>query len=153
MPIRPENRRRYPADWPEISLSIRTERAGGRCECRGQCGTGHRGRCEARNGGPHPDTGSLVALTVAHLDHQPENCAPSNLMAACQRCHLAYDRKHHRQTAAATRRAALEEAGQQPLFLEPALDECEPEWEPRRRPVVAVPGPDVWPVRPEVRCA
>lgn len=112
MPIRPENRHRYPPDWPVISLRIRTERAAGRCECHGRCGTDHGGRCPALNGEPHPVTGSLVILTVAHLDHQPEHVDDANLMAACQRCHLRYDAEHHRQTAARTRRSAVEAAGQ-----------------------------------------
>lgn len=112
MPIRPENRALYPADWPEISRRIRFARAQGRCECDGRCGTGHHVRCTAANLGPHPVTGSRVILTVAHLDHDPTNCADSNLMAACQRCHLAYDAEHHRETRAATRRAAVEAAGQ-----------------------------------------
>ena len=30
-------------------------------------------------------------LTIAHLDHQPENNELSNLMAMCQRCHNTYD--------------------------------------------------------------
>lgn len=46
-----------------------------------------------------------IVLTVAHLDHQPENCARDNLRAWCQRCHLAYDAKHHASNSAATRRA------------------------------------------------
>lgn len=46
----------------------------------------------------HPVTGSLVVLTVAHLDHTPENCDPENLRAWCQRRHLHYDREHHRET-------------------------------------------------------
>ncbi|MFJ9234118.1 hypothetical protein ACIRJ3_03925 [Streptomyces anulatus] len=113
MPIRPENRDRYPEDWPAISLRIRTERAAGRCECLGECGRGtHPGRCPNVNRGRAYGTGSLVILTVAHLDHTPENCDPANLRAMCQGCHLHYDREHHRQTAAATRRAAREAAGQ-----------------------------------------
>ena len=79
MPIRAENKSRYPKDWKAISLSIR-ERAQQMCE---QCG--------AANGKPHPVTGSIVVLTVAHLDHTPENCAPDNLRAWCQKCHNAYD--------------------------------------------------------------
>ncbi|GGT51708.1 hypothetical protein GCM10010271_64820 [Streptomyces kurssanovii] len=44
-PIRPENRGRYPKDWREISLRIRTVRAAGRCECLGEGGRGtHTGR-------------------------------------------------------------------------------------------------------------
>lgn len=112
MPIRPENRARYPKNWAAISLRIRTERAGGRCECDGRCGIDHGGRCAAVNRQPHPITGSRVVLTVAHLDHQPENVDDANLMAACQRCHLRYDRDHHRETAAQTRRNASESAGQ-----------------------------------------
>jgi hypothetical protein len=46
----------------------------------------------------------LVVLTVAHLDHQPENCADDNLKAMCQRCHNRYDQKHRQRNAAATRR-------------------------------------------------
>ncbi len=111
MPILEENRGRYPVDWPQISKRIRNDRAAGRCECQGECGTGHGarggrarpGRCLARQGNPHPVTGSRVVLTVAHLDHQPENCSDENLRAMCQRCHLAYDAGHHAASRAARR--------------------------------------------------
>ena len=67
-PIRPENRDRYPADWKQISIRIRRDRAEGRCECRGECGRGtHAGRCPNVNGGEAYGTGSKVVLTVAHL--------------------------------------------------------------------------------------
>lgn len=85
MPIRPENRDRYPKNWKTLSLQIR-ERAGWRCE-----GSPAFPDCRAENGKPHPVTGSKVVLTVAHLDHQPENCADENLRAWCQRCHNTYD--------------------------------------------------------------
>lgn len=109
MPIKPENRARYPADWRDISDRIRFERAGGRCECDGRCGHDHCaenalegvsdvGRCAARHSHAHPITDSTVVLTVAHLDHDPENCPDDNLMAMCQRCHLAYDAEHHAQS-------------------------------------------------------
>ncbi|MGR6922635.1 hypothetical protein ACU635_50990 [[Actinomadura] parvosata] len=103
MPIKAENRDRYPADWKQISIRIRFERAAGRCECVGECGLEHGIRCEARHGEPHPVTGSNVVLTTAHRNHEPEDCRDENLVAACQRCHLAYDAEHHRQTAARTR--------------------------------------------------
>lgn len=102
MPIRPEMRALYPADWRQISLRIRTERAGDICECDGRCGR-HDASCGARNRQPHPVTGSRVVLTVAHLDHDPSHCSDDNLLAMCQRCHLAYDRDHHRQTKEARR--------------------------------------------------
>lgn len=119
MPIRPENVARYPADWPAISARVREE-AGQCCEwCaapngalirRGNAGgcavwrlsddpAPVNGRC-AETGAEVPDTGEdpvgygapvRVILTVAHLDHQPENCARENLRALCQRCHNRYD--------------------------------------------------------------
>jgi len=106
MPIRKENLKRYPPSWREISLRIR-ERADGRCECRGECGTDHASeetgedwlpadRCQAENGFPHPVTGAEVVLTVAHLDHQPEHCDDENLVAMCQRCHNRYDAPERR---------------------------------------------------------
>lgn len=85
MPIRPENRARYPRDWKAISLRIRA-RAEGRCE-----GSPAFPDCRAENGKAHTVTGSIVVLTVAHLDHQPENCGDDNLRAMCQRCHNTYD--------------------------------------------------------------
>jgi hypothetical protein len=118
MPIRPENRKRYPANWRAISLRIRTERAHGQCECHGECGRGtHAGRCPNLNGQPAYGTGSKVVLTVAHLDHTPENCDDSNLRAMCQGCHLHYDRDHHAETRAVTRRLAAEQAGQLALAM------------------------------------
>jgi hypothetical protein len=106
MPIHPENRARYPADWPQISLRIRRDRAQWRCEQVDGCGN----RCGAVHGDPHPETGSRVVLTVAHLDHTPEHCHPSNLMAMCQRCHLTYDREHHAENRARRRREAMQTA-------------------------------------------
>lgn len=103
-PIRASQRHRYPKDWKVISLAIRNDRADWWCECLGEC-LRHDGMCLARHGKPHPVTESKVILTVAHLDHQPENCDPENLRAMCQRCHLSYDREHH----AETRRQTLAE--------------------------------------------
>ena len=123
MPIRPENRARYPKDWKAISASIR-DRAKNRCEECGLVNGALGGRLHGEWCEPLPldDTGRLpqpgdiawcrrrslfigrnvlaarlkivrIVLTVAHLDHQPENCAPSNLKAWCQRCHNRYDAK------------------------------------------------------------
>lgn len=103
MPIRPENRRRYPRDWAAISRRIRFERAQNRCECTGQCGFDHGGRCDARNYRRHPLTGSKVVLTVAHLNHTPEDCRNENLLAMCQACHLRYDKDEHARTRGTTK--------------------------------------------------
>lgn len=107
MPIHPENKARYPKDWKAISERIRFKRAHGFCECAGECGYPHpKGTCDARHHHLHPITGSWVVLTVAHLDHTPENCAEENLKAMCQRCHLAYDAKHHAANRNRRRRCA-----------------------------------------------
>ncbi len=108
MPIRPENRAKYPADWREVSKRIRFERAAGRCECDGRCGEDHGGRCAARHGEPHPVTGAKVVLTVMHLDHDPTHNDDANLMAGCQKCHNRYD--------APMRRRGIAERRPSPLF-------------------------------------
>lgn len=162
MPIKPENRARYPKDWKTLADSIR-ERAGHRCEWRENgkrctcmqyavgkwtCVDGlfrwvpehGNGPCDAAGQGLHWPSldrwtyrdarqfaGDLdwdeicsdapkpivIVLTVAHLNHQPEDCRPENLAAMCQRHHLAYDHVHHQTNAQATRRAKV---GQAELF-------------------------------------
>jgi hypothetical protein len=97
-PILAENRARYPRNWPAISRHIRHVRAGDRCECAGECGLHHDRRCEERNGKPALWANGKVVLTVAHLDHRPENVEHENLKAMCQRCHNRYDREHRKET-------------------------------------------------------
>ena len=104
MPIRASERHRYPKDFRVIRASIVT-RSGMRCECAGECGLHHDRRCSERHGAYAEWAKGLIVLTVAHLDHQPENCADDNLKAMCQRCHLRYDREQHQRNAAATRRS------------------------------------------------
>jgi 5-methylcytosine-specific restriction endonuclease McrA len=137
MPIREENKARYPDDWQQISRAIR-EAAGNKCQA---CGVRngaliYRGshemrpawryaddtvfeasRCafdgselpgttwddfDKRKGGP-----VRVVLTVAHLDHTPENCDPSNLRAWCQSCHNTYDAPMRRAGMASRSRAKM----------------------------------------------
>lgn len=123
MPILPEDRPRYPERWPLISQRIRSIRAEGRCECSGECGRAHPGgRCEERDGERarwSKDKPVTVVLTVAHLDHQPENNHGDNLRAMCQRCHLTHDAEHHYQTRVRRQREALESAGQLTLSGDP----------------------------------
>ena len=71
------------------------------------CGVSEGAGCDARHGEAHPTTGSRVVLTVAHLDHQPENCAAANLLALCQRCHNAYDAPMRRAGIKARQRAQM----------------------------------------------
>lgn len=107
MPLRPEQRQRYPADWPEIRRMIllraaRDQAGVPRCECRGECDH-HLARCTAYQGQrlerAYRSGTFEVVLTVAHLDHQPENNHPANLRALCQPCHLRYDAVQHAHTA------------------------------------------------------
>lgn len=133
MPIRPENRHRYPPNWRDIRAAI-LKRAGDCCEF---CGTpnhvwavrGNIWRWEKKDiealAKPREKI-YLIVLTIAHLDHQPENCdgmenggpaiptwriADSNLRALCQRCHLHWDSLHHRQTAYMTRKDKMNTKG------------------------------------------
>jgi len=114
VPIKAENRARYPKDLRAIRDRI-VDRSSGQCECGGECGLHHDRRCCEMNGERAHYAKGRIVLTVAHLDHTPENCEPSNLKAMCQRCHLRYDADHHRETAAQTRREKLESDGQLPL--------------------------------------
>ena len=111
MPIKPENAARYPKNWKQIRVHI-LERAGNKCE---ECGVPNYAY-RAKNGDWATNYDMLTAmtamdenpirivLTIAHLDHQPENCQDDNLKAMCQRCHLTYDAKEHAVNARATRK-------------------------------------------------
>lgn len=111
MPIHADSKHRYPKDWPAVAQAIK-ERAGGRCECTGECGLHKSHRCIELHGDPAIYAKGYVVLTVAHLDHTPENCDPSNLKAMCQRCHLRYDSAHHAENRRRRKRKAAEDAGQ-----------------------------------------
>jgi 5-methylcytosine-specific restriction endonuclease McrA len=84
VPILPENKKRYPADWKAIRDKILSE-------CQNKCEW-----CGVENGTMRGD--KKIVLTIAHLDHVPEHCARENLRALCQKCHNGYDAKHRAQT-------------------------------------------------------
>lgn len=133
MPIKPENKARYPKEWKAIRARI-LKRAGDCCEwchvpnkARITRGTGEdaetymdaNANVWCANTGEHLGQTHMssyecngrwinIVLTIAHLDHTPENCDDDNLRALCQRCHLKHDREHHAETAKATRRARLQ---------------------------------------------
>jgi hypothetical protein len=108
MPIRPENRPRYPKNWASEICPAILARAGHRCE-----GSPAYPDCRAANHQPHPVTGSHVVLTIGHLNHVPEDIDPANLKSWCQRCHLTYDAAHHQAT-----RRQTQLGGQLALFVE-----------------------------------
>src|SRR3990167_2838810 len=100
MPIKPENRARYPKDWKAVVEKVR-ERSGDRCEgspafpdCRVPNGAvGYRDGGRWVQLGESVDAAGLaidaavddgfkvtrIVLTTAHLDHTPENCELPNL--------------------------------------------------------------------------
>jgi len=117
MPIRPENRARYPKQWRQM-VARAARRSGGRCECDGKCGTEHEGgRCAAINGEPHPVTASIVVLTLAH-EHGVllEETSIDRMFHACQLCHNRYDAPMRaaglRERREQERRRILDKAGQ-----------------------------------------
>jgi hypothetical protein len=104
MPIRADRMKLYPGggthskEWKAFRASL-LDRAGNACE-----GTPMHPDCRAPNGGKHPETGSKVVLTIAHMDHDESHADPERCRALCQRCHLRWDAKHHARNAALTRR-------------------------------------------------
>jgi hypothetical protein len=68
--MRPETKALYPKNWKEISDRLRFKRHN-ICEGCGQVGS--------KKGNP---------LTVHHVDYNPKNNAPTNLLLLCAKCHL-----------------------------------------------------------------
>ena len=108
MPIKPENRHRYPPRkaWQKIRADI-LARAKNCCE---HCGVKNYAvgywngkRFVTLQHTMQDETFALeceykiirIVLTIAHLDQMPENNNPQNLAALCQRCHLAHDKPFH----------------------------------------------------------
>ena len=117
----PINYKLYPSNWHEISRRLRFERAKNHCEW-----------CGAENYKPHPITGSVVVLTVAHLGIAKPDGAPGskadlhdvreeNLAALCQKCHLDFDRDDHLRRRFENRRAARLARGEQLLPFQEEL--------------------------------
>ena len=98
MPIKPENKKRYPDNWQEIRERI-LKRADNKCEI-----------CGIENHKLNLRTGKRVVLTIMHLDHIPEHCDDDNLKAACQSCHNNYDIEHRIKTRRMTRTSGDEKA-------------------------------------------
>jgi hypothetical protein len=116
MPIKPENRHRYPANWKQIRARIQV-RAGDKCE---ECGVPN-GAYRIRSG---PNAGewttdpmqgetwiccdeekvTRIVCTTSHTNHHAEDVRDENLRFLCQRCHLRHDRQHHIESAYASRR-------------------------------------------------
>lgn len=135
----PMDYRKYPKNWSEISIRLRFERAGNRCEWCGVPNYAWRDSSgkyvtlaeleSLRTEGLPIDLtqATRIILTVAHLgidkpDGTPGDkadtmdCREENLAALCQRCHLGFDRDDHIRSRRTNRRLRLVAAGQTELF-------------------------------------
>lgn len=132
----PMERKRYPANWNQIALQIK-EKTGWHCEnCDRPCRKPQEDRFDFEDriestlwadelyeekydeelGTVYLSKLTRFALTVAHLNHTPEDCRPENLKALCSVCHLRYDAAHHVRSAKANRYKKREAVGQLTLF-------------------------------------
>ena len=110
------NPKHYPPNWQEIRSFVLI-RAFNRCECMGHCGRHGRSkmrRCEEMNGKKAKWANGKVVLTIAHLCHHQDCDNVEHLMAACNRCHLRYDRFMHLKSAARKRLGNQTEFAQSP---------------------------------------
>jgi len=111
MPIRPELRHHYGAEWQALARDLKAAAAW-------RCQHGGRGAGEwvfkadadpaqlalfARAAGDPHALKYRVILTVAHLNHRPGDNRRENLRVWCQACHLAHDVQEHVRNAQATR--------------------------------------------------
>ena len=104
---------KYPKNWKTFIRPSVLLRAGNCCE-----GSPAYMDCRAENGKAHPVTGSMVVLTIAHMDHDlahndgmdrgkhAKRSGRANLRALCQRCHLKHDQ--HAENARKTRKGKMQ---------------------------------------------
>jgi|SRR5580765_3485483 len=111
----------YPPYWKQFSLYIRKERAGDRCE---ECGI---------QNGVENERGSIVVLTVAHMDWENGPCdckqrtgmkcaRPDHVLALCQADHLKRDIPKH--IARRQRTLANQKDAERPLLPQIGENEC-----------------------------
>ncbi|WP_088893152.1 HNH endonuclease [Leptolyngbya ohadii] len=108
----PMNRALYPSNWNEIAHQIKTEADWTCQQCQRPCrrpGEDDQDLIDRISELPDwaddlyeteeteefgaidvPKLGRFT-LTVAHLNHRPEDCRPENLAAWCSVCHCRYD--------------------------------------------------------------
>ena len=95
------DRKRYPKNWEQIAFKIK-EKAKWKCtKCGLQCLKPSDDKTKLNK-----SQKAKLTLTVHHLNYQPEDNRPENLVALCTSCHLLYHR----------RQKGSESVGQQCLF-------------------------------------
>lgn len=85
----PMDRSKYPHNWDQIATD-KKNKSGWCCD---KCGTLHMG-----------DGSMRTCLTVHHLDHDPSNNHPDNLVSLCAPCHLREEAKWKRSAKGKQRR-------------------------------------------------
>ncbi|HVB61248.1 MAG TPA: hypothetical protein VNE61_08670 [Ktedonobacteraceae bacterium] len=110
----PMQRTLYPKNWRSIAAAHKTA-VGNTCQ---RCGKRHGDLTRNRFGKP-----VRVVLTVAHLDHDPDN-PNARLVVWCTQCHLRYDASHAQRFRKAARMAMAR--GQLALFAESEVSGMSP---------------------------
>ncbi len=77
----PMDKSKYPHNWKIIADLVKFH-SGNRCQV---CGRHH-----------GEDGTQATTLTVHHIDHDPMNCKPENLIALCASCHLKVEGRYKR---------------------------------------------------------
>jgi hypothetical protein len=93
----------YPKNWDAIATQVKTD-SDWKCEqCGKECRRPDESHCDFMERiqtnrlsecpvvAEYLEHPTRWVLTVAHLDHRPENCDRSNLKALCAPCHCRYD--------------------------------------------------------------
>lgn len=93
----PWDRSLYPDNWDELALEIKNE-ANWTCQaCSRPCRKPGEDLADLAKRLPpvwlpyFQEKPRRFVLTVAHMDHRPENCDRKNLRAWCVPCHARYD--------------------------------------------------------------
>jgi protein-arginine kinase activator protein McsA len=87
----------YPPNWTSEIVPRILARADHKCEECGEPNGMYLNKFTRKPNLPSEEDTIKIVLTIAHLDHDPENwdVKDERLKALCQRCHLNYDRSRH----------------------------------------------------------
>lgn len=95
----PMDRSLYPSSWDEIARTIKNQVLWNCQACDRPCRKPGETMADFAKRLPEvwlpsfKEKPGRFVLTVAHLDHVPQNCDRSNLRAWCAPCHCRYDLK------------------------------------------------------------
>lgn len=111
MPIKPEKKKLYPENWKDIVAWIK-KRSGDVCELCGVSNGMIVGRWKNQTAIWKPFSEYMpssywkrvrIVLTTAHINQNPTDNRPENLLHLCQHCHNRIDLPYRMENAAKTR--------------------------------------------------